>query len=269
MANSLVEMRNDAIKLSIVVPVFNEEMTLATIIEKLLTVEHLHEIVIIDNASVDSSPIIIKRLADEHAVIKTFRLPVNRGKSPAVKAGFAVTTGSIVIVQDADLEYDPAEIPDLIYPIVSKNADVVYGSRFMVKRAARVLYFYHYVGNKFLTFLSNMLTNLNLTDVSTCYKAFRGDIIRNMTIVTGGFGFDFEVTAKMAKLKCVLYEVPISYYGRTYEEGKKITYRDGISAFYNIIRFNLFCSLRSSYVKLPDAKQATPPLIDSRWNENR
>jgi glycosyltransferase involved in cell wall biosynthesis len=208
-------------------------------------------------------------MADEHDVIRTFRMPVNRGKTPAVKAAFAVTTGSIVIVQDADLEYDPAEIPDLIYPIVSRNADVVYGSRFMVKRAARVLYFYHYVGNKFLTFLSNVLTNLNLTDVSTCYKAFRGDIIRNMTIVTGGFGFDFEVTAKMAKLKCVLYEVPISYYGRTYEEGKKITYRDGISAFYNIIRFNLFCSLKSSYVELPEIKPISTPLLDSQWNETR
>lgn len=268
MSQQLQSHNDELVSLSIVVPVFNEEKTLATIIEKLLSVEHLHEIVIVDNASVDSSPDIIKRLADEHDVIKTFRLAINKGKSPAVKAGFAVTTGSIVIVQDADLEYDPAEIPDLIYPIVSKNADVVYGSRFMVKRAARVLYFYHYVGNKFLTFLSNMLTNLNLTDVSTCYKAFRGDIIRNMTIETVGFGFDFEVTAKVAKLKCVLYEVPISYYGRTYEEGKKITYRDGISAFYNIIRFNLFCSLKSSYVKLPEIKLA-PPLLDSRWNENR
>lgn len=269
MTNSLTELQNDAIKLSIVVPVFNEEKTLATIIEKLLIVEHLHEIIIIDNASIDSSPAIIERLAAENDVIKTFRLPVNKGKSPAVKAGFAATTGSIVIVQDADLEYDPAEIVDLIYPIVSKNADVVYGSRFMVKRAARVLYFYHYVGNKFLTFLSNLLTNLNLTDVSTCYKAFRGDIIRDMTLVTGGFGFDFEVTAKIAKLRCVLYEVPISYYGRTYEEGKKITYRDGISAFYNIIRFNLFCSLKNSYVKLPEIKPASAPLLDSRWNETR
>jgi glycosyltransferase involved in cell wall biosynthesis len=226
-------------------------------------IEHLHEIIIVDNASTDASPDIIKRLVAENDVIKTFRMPENKGKSPAVKAGFAATTGTIVIVQDADLEYDPAEIPDLIYPIVSKNADVVYGSRFMVKKAARVLYFYHYIGNKFLTFLSNFLTNLNLTDVSTCYKAFRGDIIRDMNIVTLGFGFDFEVTAKIAKLKCVLYEVPISYYGRTYEEGKKITYVDGISAFYNIIRFNLFCSLKSSYKRVPEIRPASAPLLDS------
>lgn len=269
MTTILEDEKNESIKLSVVVPVFNEERTLEAIIERLLTVNYLHEIVIVDNCSVDSSPEIIKRLAEKHDLIKTFRLPVNRGKSPAVKAGFAVTTGSIVIVQDADLEYDPAEIEDLIYPIVSRNADVVYGSRFMVKRAARVLYFYHYVGNKFLTFLSNMLTNLNLTDVSTCYKAFRGDIIRDMNIVTQGFGFDFEVTAKVAKLKCVLYEVPISYYGRTYEEGKKITYRDGISAFYNIVRFNLFCSLKSSYVSLPKVRRATAPRLESQWNETR
>ncbi len=260
----MVDSKNDIERLSVVVPVFNEERTLETIVERLLTVEYLHEIVIVDDCSTDATPQIIERLATEHSVIKSVTLPHNQGKTAAVKAGFANTTGSIVIVQDADLEYDPTEIGAVIYPIVAGFADVVYGSRFMVRRAARVLYFYHYLANKGLTFLSNALTNLNITDVETCYKAFRGDIIRNMTITSSGFGFEIEVTAKIAKLKCVLYEVPISYYGRTYEEGKKITYRDGIAAFFYIIRFNLFCSRRNSFVKLPEVSTRPTPLLDSK-----
>lgn len=252
---------------SIVVPVFNEERTLATITEKLLAVPHLHEIVIVDDCSTDATPGIIERLASKYSVIKSVRLPQNQGKTAALKAGFANTTGSIVIVQDADLEYDPAEIPDVIYPIVAGFADVVYGSRFMVRRAARVLYFYHYLANKGLTFLSNALTNLNITDVETCYKAFRGDIIRNMNITSSGFGFEIEVTAKVAKLGCVLYEVPISYYGRTYEEGKKITYRDGIAAFYYAVRYNLFCSRKSSFKNLPEVLTRSAPMLASKHNE--
>jgi len=156
------------------------------------------------------------------------------GKTKALKTGFSLTTGQIVIVQDADLEYDPAEIGDVIAPIVEGYADVVYGSRFLVRKASRVLYFYHYLGNKALTFLSNLCTNINMTDVETCYKAFRGEIIRNMTIISSGFGFEIEVTAKVAKLGVAIYEVPISYHGRTYEEGKKIgmktaSWRSGIS----------------------------------------
>jgi glycosyltransferase involved in cell wall biosynthesis len=191
----------------------------------------------------------------------------NQGKTAALRSGFAETVGEIVIVQDADLEYDPAEIPGVIYPILGGFADVVYGSRFMVKRAARVLYFYHYLANKGLTFLSNMLTNLNITDVETCYKAFRGDIIRNMNIKSSGFGFEIEVTAKVAKLNCALYEVPISYYGRTYEEGKKITYLDGIAAFYYMIRYNLFCSREGSYKVLPQLRPTTVVALRSGYNE--
>jgi glycosyltransferase involved in cell wall biosynthesis len=157
----------------------------------------------------------------------------------------------VVIVQDADLEYDPADIFGVIRPILEGHADVVFGSRFLVRRAARVLYFYHFLANKFLTFLSNALTNLNMTDVETGYKAFRGDIIRNMTIVSSGFGFEVEVVAKIAKLKLAIYEVPISYYGRTYAEGKKVLFRDGLIALWFVIRFNLFCSLRSSFRQLP------------------
>jgi glycosyltransferase involved in cell wall biosynthesis len=179
----------------------------------------------------------------------------NRGKTEALRTGFALTRGGIVIVQDADLEYDPAEIPLVILPIVNDRADVVYGSRFLVRRATRVLYFYHYLGNKFLTLLSNALTNLNMTDIETGYKAFRGEIIRNMRITSRGFGFEVEVTAKVAKLGCAVYEVPISYYGRTYDEGKKIGLRDGLQALWLIVRFNLFCSLDSSFTRRPELRQ--------------
>jgi glycosyltransferase involved in cell wall biosynthesis len=170
-----------------------------------------------------------------------------------------LTQGDVVIIQDADLEYDPTEIPSVVAPILEGYAEVVYGSRFMVKRATRVLYFYHYLANKSLTFFSNMLTNLNMTDVETCYKAFRGDIIRNMIITSSGFGFEIEVTAKVAKLGCPIYEVPISYYGRTYEEGKKIGMKDGIAALWYVIKFNLLHNINSSFYKLPqtDLKKET------------
>ena len=150
------------------------------------------------------------------------------------------------------MEYDPTEIADVIRPILQGHADVVFGSRFMARKAARVLYFYHSLANRFLTFMSNVMTNLNMTDVETCYKAFRGDIIRNMVITSRRFGFEIEATAKVAKLRCAIYEVPISYYGRTYQEGKKIGSRDAFHAFWLILRFNLFCSLRSSFRELPE-----------------
>ena len=163
------------------------------------------------------------------------------------------------MVQDADLEYDPREIPELIQPIVQGQSDVVYGSRFLVRRAARVLYFHHFLANQFLTFLSNLFTNLNMTDIETGYKAFRGKIIRNMVIISDGFGFEIEVTAKIAKLARVglaVYEVPISYYGRTYAEGKKIGWKDGFAALWYIFRFNLFCNLKSSFNQLPELMES-------------
>jgi glycosyltransferase involved in cell wall biosynthesis len=238
--------------LSVVVPVFNEERTLSTIVEKLLSLERLLEIVIVDDCSTDRTAEILKELAAKHSQIQVARHERNKGKTEALKTAFQLTRGDIVIVQDADMEYDPEEIPEVIEPILLGQADVVYGSRFLVRKASRALYFYHYVGNKLLTFLSNMATNINLTDVETCYKAFRGDIIRQMKIESSGFGFEIEVTAKVAKLKCSIYETPISYYGRTYEEGKKITIWDGFAALYYILLYNVFCSLKDSFYQVPE-----------------
>ena len=233
--------------LSVVVPAFNERTTLPLIVAKLLAVPQLLEVIIVDDCSTDGTDLIAGELAESHSRVRYTRHATNAGKTEALKTGFALTTGSIVIIQDADLEYDPTEIPAVIQPIIDGHADVVYGSRFLVRKASRVLYFYHYLANKFLTFMSNTLTNLNMTDVETGYKAFRGDIIRKMNIVSRGFGFEIEVTAKVAKLGCAVYETPISYYGRTYEEGKKIGMRDALIAFWLILRFNLFCSLASSF----------------------
>jgi glycosyltransferase involved in cell wall biosynthesis len=237
--------------LSVVVPAFNEERTLTRVIRKLLLLPNLLEIVIVDDCSTDRTAAICSELARSDSRIRAARHEVNQGKTEALKTGFMLTQGSVVIVQDADLEYDPEEIPAVVQPIIDGHADVVYGSRFLVRKAARVLYFYHYLANKGLTFLSNLFTNINLTDVETGYKAFRGDIIRNMIITSRRFGFEIEVTAKVAKLGCAVYEVPISYHGRTYEEGKKISFVDGLEALWLILRYNLFCTLASSYRRVP------------------
>ena len=237
--------------LSVVIPAYNEENTLLSVVRKVLELPGLHEIVIVNDSSKDRTGLIADSLAAAHSQVVVVHHPQNRGKTEALKTGFQRTTGAIVIVQDADLEYDPSEIPDLIQPILEGHADVVYGSRFLIRKAARVLYYYHYLANRSLTFFSNLLTNINLTDVETGYKAFRGEIIREMVITSEGFGFEIEVTAKVAKLRCAIYEIPISYYGRTYEEGKKIGMSDGIAALWYILRFNLFCSLRASYRTVP------------------
>lgn len=239
--------------LSVVIPAFNEEATLVAVTQKILAVPHLHEVVIVDDCSTDRTGDIAEELAQRFPQVKVLHHRTNRGKTEALKTGFAHTAGDVVIVQDADLEYDPSDIEHVIAPILANEADVVYGSRFLVRRAARVLYFYHYLANKTLTFFSNLFTNVNLTDVETGYKAFRGDIIRNMTISSSGFGFEIEVTAKIAKLSCRLFEVPISYHGRTYQEGKKIGATDGIAAFWYVVKFNLFCSLERSFRLLPRA----------------
>src|SRR5947209_12403458 len=237
--------------LSVVIPAYNEEKTLRHVVEKVLRVPNLLEIVIVNDASSDRTPQVADSLAAEYPQVQVAHHARNAGKTEALKTGFQRTRGAIVIVQDADLEYDPEEIPSLLEPILQGHADVVYGSRFLVRKAARVLYFYHYIANRGLTFLSNLFTNINMSDVETGYKAFRGEIIRNMIITSSGFGFEIEVTAKIAKLKCAIYEVPISYYGRTYEQGKKIGAKDGVAAFWYLFRYDLFCSLRDSYRVIP------------------
>lgn len=250
--------------LSVVVPVYNEEATLAAVVNMLMAVPCLLEVIIVDDGSTDRTPEILRDLVIRYPIVKSERHAKNMGKTRALRSGFRLTEGEIVIVQDADLEYDPAEIPDVIAPILAGRADVVFGSRFLVKKAARAVYFHHYLANKVLTFFSNLATNINLTDVETCYKAFRGEIIREMRISSSRFGFEIEVTAKVAKLKCAIYETPISYYGRTYEEGKKITAMDGVAAFYYILRYNLFCSLKGSYRHVPELKKPT-----ARFNSER
>jgi glycosyltransferase involved in cell wall biosynthesis len=241
--------------LSVVIPAYNEETTLAGVVGRVLALPFVRDIVIVNDCSRDRTGQIADQLAAEHPQIRVAHHQVNRGKTEALKTGFAQTQGDIVIVQDADLEYDPEEIGEVIAPIVAGRADVVYGSRFLVRKAARVLYFYHYMANRALTFLSNLFTNVNMTDVETGYKAFRGEIIRNMIITSSGFGFEIEVTAKIAKLGCAIYEVPISYHGRTYEEGKKIGFWDGLAAVWYIMRFNLLSDLKSSYRELPSGME--------------
>jgi len=208
------------------------------------------ELIIVDDGSTDGSGEIIDALAREDSRIQVLHQP-NQGKTAALQNGFQRVRGEIVIIQDADLEYDPAEILHVVQPILENHADVVYGSRFLVRRASRVLYFYHYIANSGLTLLSNVLTNLNMTDVETGYKALRAEIIRNMVIESSGFGIEIEITAKVAKLRAAIYEVPISYYGRTYEQGKKIGVKDGILALWYILKFNLLRNLNNSFRKIP------------------
>jgi glycosyltransferase involved in cell wall biosynthesis len=237
--------------LSVIMPVYNEAPTLESMIRRVLKdVPHDLELIVVDDGSTDGSGAIADACAAVDSRVRVLHQD-NAGKTAALRRGFEISRGTIVIVQDADSEYDPSEIDPVIQPILKGHADVVYGSRFLVRRAARVLYYYHFLANSVLTRLSNLLTNLNMTDVETGYKAFRGDIIRNMIIRSSGFGSEIEVTAKIAKLGVRVYEVPISYYGRTYLEGKKIGTMDGILAIWYVFRFNLFCSLGRSFTSIP------------------
>jgi len=228
------------VKLSVVIPCYNEKSTIASVIDAVRAAPGGDkEIIVVDDCSTDGTGEVLEPdLAP--CIDRLIRHPVNRGKGAALRTGIAAATGDIVIIQDADLEYDPQQYDALIGPIVQGRADVVYGSRFMGSQPHRVLYFWHRVGNGLLTLLSNMLTNLNLTDMETCYKVFRREIIQAIPIEEDRFGFEPEITAKVAKRRCRIYEVGISYYGRTYEEGKKIGWKDGVRAVYCILKYNLF-----------------------------
>jgi glycosyltransferase involved in cell wall biosynthesis len=227
--------------LSVVMPVYNEVATVERVAHEVLSQRPVQELIIVDDGSTDGSGETLEKLAGSDSRIRLCRHGVNQGKGAALRTGIAAATGDMVIIQDADLEYDPAEYFLLMGPILAGKADVVYGSRFLGGHGGhRVLYFWHQVGNKFLTLCSNMASDLNLTDMETCYKAFRRDVIQKIQIRENRFGFEPEITAKLAKAKLRIYEVGISYSGRTYAEGKKIGWRDGVRALWCILIYNLF-----------------------------
>lgn len=226
--------------LSVVMPVYNEVSTIEEVIKVVLFQRPVQELIIVDDSSIDGTGEKLQGLAKNEPRIRLIRHPFNQGKGAALRTGFAHASAPVVVVQDADLEYDPAEYYALLLPILAGKADVVFGSRFLGSGAHRVLLFWHSVGNKILTMLSNMATGLNLTDMEVCYKMFKRETIRNIKIEENRFGFEPEITAKVAKLKLRIYEVAISYHGRTYAEGKKIGWRDGVHALWCILKYNFF-----------------------------
>jgi glycosyltransferase involved in cell wall biosynthesis len=227
-------------KLSIVIPIYNESGTIGDILTQVLAVEigMDRELVLVDDCSSDGSRDILKQLQEEHSDWKICFHDVNQGKGAALRTGFAAATGDLVLIQDADLEYDPRDYPRLLGPVLDGHADVVYGSRFLGGGPHRVVFFWHSVGNRFLTLFSNMMTDLNLTDMEVCYKLFKREVLEGIDIRENRFGFEVEITAKVAReKKWRMYEVPISYYGRSYDEGKKITWKDGVRAFWCILKY--------------------------------
>ncbi len=225
---------------SVIIPVYNEAQTVESLVDRVVAAQlPLKQIIVVDDASTDGTGEILEKIGRRYPVCRVIRHEVNRGKGAGIRTGLAEVAGDIVVIQDADLEYDPAELPRLIDPILHGVADVVFGSRFSGAGPHRVVYFWHMVGNRFLTLLSNMFTNLNLTDMECCYKLFRREVIEKIRVEENRFGFEPEITAKIARQDLRIYEVGISYYGRTYAEGKKINWKDGVRAIVCILKYNL------------------------------
>lgn len=231
-------MSDQPFTVSVLIPCFNELHTVENVIARVRAVPVQTEIILVDDCSRDGTRDLLKRLAAEDDSLKIYFHEINRGKGAAIRTALAAATGDVVVVQDADMEYDPMEYPVLLEPILQGVADVVYGSRFL-GGPHRVLFFWHQLGNQVLTLLSNVMTNLNLTDMETGYKVFRREVIQGMRLTTDRFGFEPEVTARVAQMRCRIFEVPISYWGRDYDAGKKITWRDGVAALWFILKFNL------------------------------
>jgi len=243
--------------LSVVVPCYNEEQTIKVLLDRVLASEHVAEVIVVDDGSTDRTLSLVKEIADPR--LRLMVQPFNMGKGAALRRGFTEATAECVIVQDADLEYDPAEYGDLLQPVLDGKADVVFGSRFFANRPHRVLYFWHFMGNRLLTTASNMFTNLNLSDMETCYKLFRREVIQGIVVEEDRFGFEPEITAKIAAGKWRIYEVGISYSGRTYAEGKKIGWRDGVQAARCIVRYSpLVTRLRTAFGRGDDQVTRTP-----------
>lgn len=251
-------------KLSVIMPVYNERSSLRAVVERVLAVPQEVELICVDDGSRDGSREILAELAGEHSNLRVLLQPKNMGKGAALRRGIQAATGDYVLIQDADFEYDPADYPNLLEPLIQGKADVVYGSRFLGSGPHRVLYFWHSVGNWLLTLLSNCLTNVNLSDMETCYKVFRREIVQAIPIEENRFGFEPEITVKIAKRRLRIYEVGISYWGRTYEEGKKIGWKDGVRCLWCLLKY----SIKERPVALPQSVASDHPVLATRQDRS-